>query len=472
MPLQPLPMTKGLVSVDRQEIGTPEAATYYRNLIRGQSGAMTDRPGLLDFANIGSYAVLGLSYFKKSNTVVAVTNEGTDARKLWSITQAGVVTDITGTVLAGSSRPVFANDGDFLAIAGGGTPLTWAGTGTTTAMTGSPPSCTHIAYLDGYWLLHLLADQEIRWAGPTSAARLTWSSSNFFSAERLPDDIVTQAVLQREFYAFGRESTEIFQNFGASVTAPFSPTFFLESGTLSPYSLIKADNTLFWLDQNGDFVRMEGRTPVIISEDVAKDIKSFTKTDCFASHFKLGEGRHMIGWTFPTDERTFVYDYKNKEWSEWDTQINGLPDRLNINAHCYVPEWGTHLVGDPAIGKVYTLSPTTKVDGSYPLRRIRRMTIDWGTNARKRSNYYMFSVKRGVATSTVTNPVFQVRVNDDNKGWSEPKLIPLGATGSDTGSIRVRMGGIYRKRELEVSVTDACEFNWSGCSEDVDVMNS
>ena len=102
MPLQPLPMTKGLVSVDRQEIGTPEAATYYRNLIRGQSGAMTDRPGLLDFANIGSYAVLGLSYFKKSNTVVAVTNEGTDARKLWSITQAGVVTDITGTVLAGS----------------------------------------------------------------------------------------------------------------------------------------------------------------------------------------------------------------------------------------------------------------------------------------------------------------------------------------------------------------------------------
>jgi hypothetical protein len=94
----------------------------------------------------------------------------------------------------------------------------------------------------------------------------------------------------------------------------------------------------------------------------------------------------------------------------------------------------------------------------------------WSLLINNYSTYYGDSGIVNTSTSTVTNPVFIVRVNDDNKGWSEPKLIPLGATGSNHTPIRVQFGGIYRKRQLEISCTDACEFVLSKAEEFVEVI--
>lgn len=464
---QPLEISKGLVtSVGRTEINAGYASDY-RNLIKNDAGSDVDRPAISEFASIGSYKILGLFYFRPADCVVAVTDEGADARKLWKITESGLVTDITGTVLDGNSRPVFASDGTYLAIAGGGAPLQWDGTTTTTALAGSPPDCTHISYLDGYWILHLLDDQEFRWAGPTAVARATWNSGNFFQAEGLPDNIKAQGVLLRELYAFGAESTEIYQNFGSTST-PFQRTFFIDRGIGAVHSLIQADNTFYWLDEKRNIVRMEGRTPKIISDDIATTIKGFTTIDdCFASHIEIN-GHYLLTFTFPTEQRTFCFDYKRGIWGEWDTQIDGVSSRLNLNCHVYVKEWNKHLVGDPSIGKIYELNFDNKTDDVYPLRRVRTMTYDWGTSNKKKSNYYLFHVKRGVATATVTDPKFWVQVNDDNKGWTTEKEVPLGEIGSEWAPIRVNLRGIYRRRELRIIMTDAVDFVLNKIEEEVE----
>lgn len=471
--LKPIPIDKGVYqNVDPMELGDPSYAAELRNICLTDSGANTDRPGLSEFSNTGTaYGILGLSYFTVSDTVVAVDRN----RKIWSIDSDGVATQIDGgTDLEGTSRPTFASDGTYLAIAGGGAPQTWSGTGNTALMAGSPEDCTHISYLDGYWISHLLNDQEFRFAGPTSVTRLTWNSSDFFQAEGSPDNIVAQAVLLRELYSFGETSTEIFQNFGTA--NPFQRTFFIDRGIGAAHSLIQFDNTLSWLDNRRRIVQMQGRTPVQINSPYDRIIQGFTTvSDCWAANIEGIGGKYFAVWTFPTEEKSFAFDYKNKEWAEWDGFEDGGSARLPIHSHVFVGAWNKHLVGHPNTGKVFQLTFDSKSDGDAIMRRLRRTgSYNHGTNNRKRSNYYLFHIKRGLIADdgTTAEPVFEVRVNDDNKGWSDPELVPLGFFGEETEALRVNMGGIYRRRQLEIQMTDAAEFLLTGIEEDVELMTS
>ena len=450
MPLQPIPLTKGsFQSVNALELPAPEYATELRNLVLNDAGSNVDRPALSSFASIGSFAVEGLFYF--SGHLVAVTGD----RRIWKITSTGAVTEITGTPLAGGSRPVFASDGDFLAIAGGNSPQKWDGASNASPMDGSPPSCKFISILDSYWVTHLIDDQEFRFAGPTAPTRLTWTSADFFQAEGLADNVKSQAVLMRELYAFGEESTEIFQNFGDAST-PFRRTFFIDKGILAPYSVVQADNTLFWFDSGRRFVRMTDRTPVEISTPYSSVLKRMTTVDdCWAARIDI-DGFFLIAWTFPTEQRTLVFDYKKNEWCEWDCFSDGQSTRFKMHSYAFVKAWNKHFVGDPNTGSVYELSFDNKTDGDSALRRLRRTgQIDHGSGARKRSNYYLLHVKRGVGTPGETEPVLQMRVNDDGEGWTDYVDVPLGFPGDLQGPIRVDgLRGIYRKRQIEFHMTD------------------
>lgn len=471
--LKPIPINKGVFqNVDAVELGDPSYAAELKNIVLTDSGANRGRPGLTSFSTTGSaYGIHGLTYFPVSGTAVAVDND----RRIWSITSAGVCSEITGLDLGGTSRPVFATDGTLLAIAGGAAPQTWTGSGLTTLMAGSPVSCSHMSYLDGYWINHLLEDQEHRLAGPTAVTRLTWDSGDFFQAEGLPDNIKAQAVLLRELYSFGEGSCEIFQNVGSA--NPFVRTFFMDRGIGAPYSLIQFDNTLAWLDNRRRIVQMQGRTPVQINNPYDRVIQRLTTVDdCWAANVESLDGFYFAVWTFPTEEKSFAYDYKNKEWYEWDGWNDGSATRLPIHSHVFVEAWNKHLVGDPNTGTIYQLTFDSYRDGSNTMRRLRRTgSYNHGTEKRKRSNYYLFHIKRGLVAydgGTTAEPVFQVRVNDDNKGWSDPQLVPLGFLGSEQGAIRVRCGGIYRRRQLEVQMTDNAQFLLSNIEEDVELMES
>lgn len=466
MPTVPIQIGKGtFANVGAFELGNAEYAAELLNIHIDDSNCNVDRPAFSSFATIGSFPVIGLAFF--NSKLVAVTSND---RKIWQIDSAGAVTDITGTALAGSARPVFADDGGFLAIAGGAAPRTWDGSGDTAIMAGSPPNCSHMSYLDGYWITHLLADQEFRLAGPTAGTRLTWSSADFFQAEGLPDNVTSQAVLIRELYAFGSNSIEIFQNFGDS-DAPFQRTFFIDdSGTEAPYSVVKADNTLFYFDSvRRRFIQIQSRTPVDIGTPYDRTVKGFTTvTDCWGTKIDI-EGLYLIVWTFPTEERTFVYDYKKKEWCEWNGFRSAMSNRLRIHSHCYAPAWNKHFVGDPLTGTVWQLSREFKTDGDDVLRRLRRTgIIDHGTGHRKRNNVYEFDVKRGLGASGEAEPVMQVRFKDDDKDWSEPRYLGLGSTGERSGVVRLYRTGIYRKRQIEISMTDNAEFLLKSINEDVD----
>lgn len=463
MALIKIPIDQGAFkNVDPFEGGDLGHAAELKNMLINDAGTNVSRPGLLNFSTLGdgSSPVTGLATFM--NKLVAVTED----RSIYQISTTGASLDITGTALEAGSRPIFDNDGTYLAIAGGGAPKRWIGSGDTELMPGSPEDCTHINYLDGYWILHLINDQEFRWAGPTSAARDAWNTANFFSAEGLPDKVRSQAVLLREFYSFGDESTEIFFNYGDS-SVPFKRTFFIDTGIGAPRSVVKADNTLWWFDNRRRIVKLEGRTPTFISTPYDKVFRQLNVVgDCFGSVIDI-DGFYLIVWTFPSEERVFVFDYKKNYWSEWDGFVNGQTSSMEFNS--YVGYQNRHYVGSRTEGKVYELKFDAKTDVGDTLRCIRRTgSITHGTQARKRSNYYLMNVEMGMGAQGGVEPKMQVRVKDDGNPWSPPVFIDLGNIGDPQEPIRIDLRGIYRRRQLEVSVTDAVSFKINSIEEEVE----
>lgn len=464
MPLVTVPIDDGIyLSVDGEELPNPKFAVEQKNCFVNEAGSNVDCPGLSTFATLPSIIVDGLAYW--NDLVVAVTRN----RRIYSVSSAGVVTDITGgAVLGGSNRPTFDNDGTYLSIAGGGAPQRWVGSGVCELMPGSPPSTNWVSYLDGYWLLQLLSNQEIRWAGPTAATRETWDANNFFQAEGGPDNLAAQRVLFREFWAVGDSSVEMFQNLGET-SVPFRRAFFFDKGIIAPYTIIQEDNTLWWLDSERKFVRIEGRTPVVKSGPIDKTIQGFTTvTDAWASPIRI-KNHYFIVLGFPTEQRTFIYDVKLDRWHERKGYRDGNEIYSPIHCHVYAKNWNKHLVGGIYDGVISELSFSNKADGSDVLRRVRETGwIDHGIGSRKRSNYYLFHVKRGLGTAGGTEPLFEVQVNDDGKGWTDPIQVGLGFPGDEKGPIRVsELSGVYQKRKIRFIMTDAVEFQLNKVEEDV-----
>lgn len=466
MPIVTIQLNKGaFANVDDVELSDPSFAIKQQNALNTDAGGLIDSPGLSDFSSIGTFPCDGLTYFK--GFLVAVSS----SRRTYKVTEAGVATEITGpTTLEGSSRPVFATDGDYLSISGGGHPQRWSGTGNLAEMPGSPVDSTHMVYLDGYWIAPLIDDQELRWAGPSSVLRETWSSANFFSAEGRPDNIVALTESLRELYAFGEGSLEVFQNFGDS-SVPFRRTFFIDKGTRSPHSIIKANNTHYYLNTERQFVRLDGRTPTVISTPYDRRIQDLTTvTDCIGNHIAI-RGHYLCVWTFPTEELTVVYDYKADSWSEWSTWDGSSDKRFRMNSHVFIPEWKKHIAGDFRSGALYELTFQAKTHGDFPRRIIRRSGyIDHGTGNLKRSNEYRLHLKRGLGASGGTVPQLLMRFRDDDKGWSDYESIDLGLIGDFEPIFEIRNTGIYRKRQIEFLQTDAVEFCLSKLEEDVEVM--
>jgi hypothetical protein len=467
MPIVPIPLSGGAyTNIDKQELGSSEKAAEMKNLMLSDSGANIGRPGLSSFATM-DVACEAIHEFNNHLFVVGID------RRFYKVTSAGVVSDITGSAggLGGSARPNFAEDGTLLGVSGGGAPMTWDGTNSVITMVGSAPSTDSLVYLDGYWLA-INSSDDIQFAGPTSADRATWSAADFFQAEGLPDSTEALAVLQRELFVFGEDSTEVYQNFG-DVSVPFRRVFFIDVGISAKDSLVNESYTLWFLDENRRFSYFNGRTPTPISFPFDKDVQRMsTVSDCFGSRIQIDQ-HNLIAWTFPTEGRCFVFDSKKAEYvGEWAGFENGIEARFRMNGHVYMRAWDQHFIADYNEPKVWELSTSNYADGSNPRLCLRTSgELDHGTRNRKRNIWYRMTVKRGVATTTVTDPIFEVRFRDDDKDWGNPYQLSLGATGEEATVLELRNTGLYRKREIEIRCTDAVEFSFINMEENVEVLS-
>jgi hypothetical protein len=467
-----IPMNQGVLKTkDPESLRNVPYAQDLINMFIGSTGDNYDRPTLELYTTLPSNEPIGIYYFQ--SLLVVVTSD----RKIYSIDADKNIVDVTGDALPGTARPVFTDNREELIIAGGGKPIKWLGDGTTTEIIDDAPSTTHLSFLDGFLLTNRRLDSEHNKVIQFSEFEDidSWILTSIFSAVGDPDEIQGHVVNQREAYIIGEKTTEIWQNVGA-FPVPFARAHVWQYGTCAKYSIIVADNSVIFIDQDRRIMRIAGREIVRISEGIEEDLFRYeTVSDCVTSQFSWNGSTHVL-FIFPTERKAWSIDLRNNQWTEW----RGFSidwDRPRINCSFYVQETRECFAGDFATGKIWKFSDTIKTDADNIFKRSRKFShIDQGTYSKKQVRVLRINMKRDIATTyteglTSTDPTLEIRWKDDGKFWTNWRQISLGQIGQLKRFVEIFRLGQYRSRQYEIQFSDPVELNISDIETDEEVLS-
>src|SRR5574337_56171 len=152
------------------------------------------------------------------------------------------------------------------------------------------------------------------WFNSALADATSYNTLNRYEAEAAPDKIIGLIVSHSEVIVFGERTMEFFYDSGANTT-----TFQRRNGTqtevgaASQFAIVKLDNTVYWLGNDGLIYRLDGYTPVRISrQPIEQQIVRSDISKCFAMVYE-DRGHKIVYFTFP-DGLTWGYDVATQEW--------------------------------------------------------------------------------------------------------------------------------------------------------------
>lgn len=320
--------------------------------------------------------------------------------------------------------------------------------------TGSFVGSTFAAYLDTFMLFNK----------PNSQAFYT-SLSNTLNFDPLyianktgyADNLVALAVVQRQIWLLGEKTTEIWNDSG-SPSFPFAivPGAFIQHGCLAPGSVVTQDVNVFWLakDPQGYAIVLQGanyQAARISTHAIEQEIQSYSYVGDAIGHAHQMQGHLFYVLTFPTADKTWVYDVASQLWHErtW-LDSNGIEHRHRAN--CGTAAYGEYIVGDWQNGNLYAYDIDNYTDNGNPIRRVRG--FPHMVNEMKRIMYRQFvaDMQCGATTDPTQVPSVELRWSDDRGvSYGNPIEQPLGQVGQTQTMLQWQRLGMARDRVFELA---------------------
>lgn len=447
----------------------------YLEPIPGVGFATRRRPGLVEFAKISNTPSDGLFWWDAKNWLIAI-----NAGEVFRVFQDGSFYKIPGDPLK-IGVPITFAPGQTIA----GTPWLYMANGELVYTTGSSiikpddtstPRATHVAWLQSYFLANKIGTNQIYFTDTNPETLLPendyWSSTDGpVKAEAKADTLKALFSAWQELYAWGGEGLEIWQNDG---TTPFSPIqgAFSEGGIDAPYSVVVADNTVFALCVIGGskvVVKMQGRSPVVISDPIASILGSITTSDAIGDLISVG-GMALYMLSFPSAGQTWVYDYKNDVWSRWSQYNNGTHEQFLGVHSCYAKTYNKHLVCSRIDGTIYELKRDAFNDNGSTMVSYRRTGwLNNGTHNLKQVNDLTLKVKSGLSN----DGKLLVRWRDDGREeWCKYQEIDTGPVAKREFIKRLQRCGRYRSRQYEFRISDNSDLVLVSAESDIEALST
>ena len=409
--------------------------------------------GIKDYLTIGTGPMRGAEVVNNTIYVVSGTH-------LYSVDVNSIIKDLG--VIPGSGPVFIDGDGSHVMVTVNGPSYLWDGAVTTQITDPDFPGYEWVAFLDGY-MVGGPGDGRV-YVNHTAFDPSNWDALDFASAEAAPDDIVVGIVDHRELFLFGRQTTEVWYNSG-DPAFPLSRTSsgFMEIGCTSKYGPAKIDNSIFFPATDGTVRRVNGYTPVRISQTameqaIAKYAPQEPEGDTW-----IENGHSMYGLTY--NEATWVYDVSTQLWHE--RQSYGLK---NWRAQFVLRGNNKTLIGDRASNKLGILDASTFTEwGETLVSSVTSPTVQLETHA-----YLELVFEQGVGSvdGQGIDPKVMVQFSDDDgRSWSNEIWRSLGKRGEFKRSARINrlgmtnspgQGRIYRysvsdpvRRTLVLAETDS-----------------
>jgi hypothetical protein len=417
--------------------------------------ALRGTPGALEFADLGAQPTRGIHVVEKSNTVMYVVAGSV----LYSITTAGVASAI-GTLNTSSGRVSMSDNGSQITITDGTYGYTYTiGTATFAQISdGDFPTADVNLFLDGYTIVNKANTGSFQISSAYDST--AWSALDIKTAEGDPDNLVTIAKRNRQLFAIGTTSTEVFYNTGSG-TPPFDRVngLIIDAGCIARWSVATVNKTLMWLAKEtegaGHVIRLDGYTPVRISTPALENaIASYGDvSDAFAYSYHR-EGHIFYVLTFPTAKETWCYDAVTNMWHKRETY--GCDGRHLSNAHIFFNN--KHYVGDYRNGKIYELSESTYTDGGEVIERVRAGSYLYDDGRDIPFGSFEVQFESGVGNSDCPDPQAMMQYSDDGgHTWSNELWRSIGEIGEYGQKAVWRRLGKSRKgqgRIFKVKVSD------------------
>lgn len=446
-----------------------------------EAGAWRSRPGLLSYRALGTSApVDGMYWWDEKQFAIYVTGGKIFAQISATTTPVELTLD-PGVTIPSPCSPVFASTANRLYIAWGTSVATWLGDTSSVSfctLGTLPTAVTQLAFLDGYILALNTADDLMYFAEPSTeslTAEPTWYAGD--KAEGAPDKMNTLVAGWRDLIVCGRRSIELWYNAGNPLPAsPFARRegAFIERGVLAPLSFVGANNTWFWLDHERKICMLQGNVPQVLSGAFDSVFQALTTVEDARGFTLTYGGKNWYIITFPTENRTFAYEYTTQQWAEWSEWYSQKYEwrKWNANAAIHAISWNKHLIASTKNdGTVYELSNTTHADGGISVvNEVTTCWIDHGTNARKRARLLRFRLKRGELVG-VNPPMLTIRYRDDgNQTWSTWEEVDMGNLGETAFHVQLFRRGIYRARQYQLRMSGEVALVLQAIEEDVEVL--
>jgi len=190
----------------------------------------------------------------------------------------------------------------------------------TTLGYGFPNGCKTISYLNGRFVACEPSTQNFYVSEVLDG--WYWDAINVQTVDSNPDLLIGQTVSHNELIMFCENSGEVFYDSGTFPT-PFvrNSSGIFEVGCIAPYTITNLDNTVYWLgnsnEGSGIIYKLNGYTPQRISTySIEQAIQAMTTVSDARAFAYQKDGHHYYVLTFPTGNKTFVFDVNTQLWHE------------------------------------------------------------------------------------------------------------------------------------------------------------
>lgn len=325
--------------------------------------------GYTEFGNAGAGSVVRGARATEDGTLGFVVT----SNKLYTVSTSGTHTE-RGTLSTSTGNVSIAVGEDYAMIVDGTAGYSY-NINTTTFATiadaqflSNPTVCVH---QDGYFITIGTSGGAYKLALSDLDDPTSWTTTNQTEAESTPDGLVSVISINRETFALGATTCEIYINTGKS-GFPFSRQTSREFGCAAAFTPVDVDGACYWLGRTRRCKAMllrafGGNIEVVPNEDMNRLFQSLTTvSDAFAYAY-TDAGQTFYEITFPTENQTWVYCINTNHFFK-KQQNNG--DRFV--GSCYMFLNNKHIVGSRSNNKLFemSLSVFTEDTGGSAIKRI------------------------------------------------------------------------------------------------------
>ena len=263
-----------------------------------------------------------------------------------------------------------------------------------------------------------------------------WDDADSYTAEGSSDPLIAIKAVNKKLWLFGSETFEIWYNSGTGTrTWKLVPGTFTNIGCSAQWSVQSIAGRVLWLggskEGNNIIFMSQGYQALRVSNHaLEKTIGNFTTVSDATAYTYQEDGHEFYVLTFPTEDKTYVYDMTTSEWHERayrNTTTGALESQKGryhafYNGKNYVAGKDTDIIYDYSSSHYDDNTEAMYWERTFPYFSTQRRRIFWSS--------LELGIQTGVGLTGESAPKLQLCWSNDGGNifgnWHEMSIGAIG----------------------------------------------